>query len=137
MKPTNLELKHLAAYLPYELKLRNKWGDILTMTCSGVYGIGTLKQNTLKLKPILRPLSDLFDAAEEASGLEYIDLLMHFAECDVEIEFVDALKYEGRFKAMIKYAPYTLMQKLFEFHFDVFGLIDAGLAIDKNTLETN
>ena len=26
-------------------------------------------------------------------------------------------------------------QKLFEWHFDVFGLIDAGLAIDINTLE--
>lgn len=30
---------------------------------------------------------------------------------------------------------YELYQKLFEWHFDVFGLIDAGLAIDINTLK--
>jgi hypothetical protein len=134
MKPTKLELKHLAAYLPYNVQIAYLLLDgqksILDFEAANFFCSETEKL-------ILRPLSDLFDAAEEASGLEYIDLLMHFAECDVEIEFVDALKYEGRFKAMIKYAPYTLMQKLFEFHFDVFGLIDAGLAIDKNTLETN
>ena len=30
--------------------------------------------------------------------------------------------------------PHLVMIKLFEMHFDVFGLIDAGLAIDINTL---
>ena len=29
---------------------------------------------------------------------------------------------------------YWIAQKLFEWHFDVFGLIEAGLAIDINTL---
>jgi hypothetical protein len=30
---------------------------------------------------------------------------------------------------------YEDIVKLFEWHFDVFGLIDAGLAIDINTLD--
>lgn len=34
----------------------------------------------------------------------------------------------------INYLPFGVIQKLFEWHFDVFGLIDAGLAIDINTL---
>lgn len=30
--------------------------------------------------------------------------------------------------------PYWIVKKLYEFHFDVHGLIEKGLAIDKNTL---
>lgn len=35
----------------------------------------------------------------------------------------------------IVHESYLLMQKLIEWHFDVFGLIEKGLAIDINTLK--
>lgn len=35
----------------------------------------------------------------------------------------------------IVHESYLLMQKLIEWHFDVFGLIEKGLAVDINTLE--
>jgi len=33
--------------------------------------------------------------------------------------------------------PYFLVEKLFEWHFDVFGLIDDGLAIEEKRINTN
>ena len=36
------------------------------------------------------------------------------------------------FKA--KNTPYWIMEKLFKWHFDVFNLLEKGLAIDINTL---
>ena len=48
--------------------------------------------------------------------------------------------FESDFVANIMYSyygslSYSVMEKLFEWHFDVFGLIEQGLAIDINTLE--
>ena len=34
----------------------------------------------------------------------------------------------------IKYLPNGIVLQLFEWHFDVFGLIEKGIAIDINTL---
>ena len=34
----------------------------------------------------------------------------------------------------VLYLPYNIVSKLFENHFDVFGLIEKGLAIDINTI---
>jgi len=34
----------------------------------------------------------------------------------------------------IQYAPFSFIQKLLEWHFDIFGLIDAKLAVDINCL---
>ena len=69
--------------------------------------------------PILRPLSDL-PKEIEVNG-EKLVTLDYFA-CFLEFEYgINSIDY--------KYA-----QKLFEWHFDVFGLIDKGLAIDINTL---
>ncbi len=35
---------------------------------------------------------------------------------------------------MMKNCPYEVMEKLLSWHFDVFSLIEKGLAIDINTL---
>lgn len=41
----------------------------------------------------------------------------------------------GSYVTQVESLPYDLIQKLFEWHFDVFGLIEEGLAIDINTLK--
>jgi hypothetical protein len=35
----------------------------------------------------------------------------------------------------MRYLPNWTVEKLLEWHFDIYGLIEAGLAIDINTLE--
>lgn len=127
----NLELKHLAPYLPYELKVLCE-NQVYIMT------IGNLKnhlEEIVNIKPILRPLSDLTKQME-IDGLKTIPTFeleriypeFGFAVREIATTDVDILKIE------ITSIPYKIMEQLFEWHFDVFGLIDAGLAIDINTI---
>lgn len=111
-----------------------------------------------EIKPILRPLSDLTKEIE-VNGERFvpIEVLLKlnnktwFDKHDSKSKYSLILSESnyGRSKAFVKYhAPieiniihdfilhesFTLVQKLHEWHFDVFGLIDSGLAIDINTL---
>lgn len=135
-----LELKHLAPYLPYGLKImytqRNEKHDLyfhnITAICT--------EQN--HLKPILRPLSDLTNEIE-------IEGKIFVPKCELDCICRDLEFYSFNFKYFTvgnqdkNYGQeydlidiYNVMQKLFEWHFDVFGLIENGLAIDINTLES-
>ena len=37
----------------------------------------------------------------------------------------------------LKYLPYGVVEKLLEWHFDIFGLLEKGLAVDINTINKN
>jgi hypothetical protein len=125
-----LELKHLAPYLPYGLKIKTN-NQIRTLSI----GILTTTENSLSNiiygighKPILRPLSDLTKEVEvNGEKLVPIDKLA--------IQLFDTETQKIILKGEINGIPYWVMQKLFEWHFDVFGLIEEGLAIDINTLK--
>ena len=132
MSVEKLELKHLAPYLPYGLKC-----EILDYKCDYVgdkydtikgyyfygdspyfnfkHGRDHAGKNTTNFKPILRPLSDL-------KTFEIIDV-------DQVVEY--------RFNSvnLVKLNLYWQVELLFENHFDVFGLIEKGLAIDINTIK--
>ena len=75
------------------------------------------------IKPILRPLSDL--TKDEYSFIyEYemgYDSLEDFLKLDNESMLKNKFSYE-------------FLTELFHYHFDFFGLIPEGLAIDINTL---
>lgn len=126
-----LELKHLAPYLPYGLKMywENLVGEALTpwtLTPSKVK-FALEMQN----KPILRPLSD-FEHDDVIHVEEYLGLGQW---CDYYdqyfiIWFDDAQSVQE----LALQCPYVIMQYFFKHHFDVFGLIPQGLAIDINTL---
>ena len=114
-----LELKHLAPYLPYGLKvirentfIEDDFFTIYGATKDNIYinSDGNLVLLS-KVKPILRPLSDLTE-----------DLL-----CISWIENIQEKELESE-------CPYEVWQVLFENHFDVLGLIEKGLAININTL---
>ena len=122
-----LELKHLAPYLPYGLKciflneteLRSI--DFLTRRCSFTNGMScpVNHEGSHYFQPILRPLSDL-----KGSGLKLSSYTMQqTSNLTVGLEW-------GIFST----SPYTDLVILFENHFDVFGLIESGLAVDINTL---
>jgi hypothetical protein len=125
-----LELKHLAPYLPYRLKfVRGNSGYLeFVMDCAGscyIYSENKLRYDYRDVRPILRPLSDL------ATNNEVLDLL--YKECQGIDENID---YWCEFKGDMTNTSisFRASQILFKHHFDVFGLIEKGLAIDINTI---
>jgi hypothetical protein len=132
----NLELKHLASYLPYDLQMRNiedKTNHKLTIAHQ-TYDLSTvslypiLNEEFYKtFKPILLPLSNITNKQ-----------LKEFYQFDsVDMELIDIEEWKEELVNMIKgndKFQLSQFQKLFEWHFDVFGLIEKGLAVDINTL---
>jgi len=151
-----LELKHLAGYLPYGLKaydsrstielcasyllvddeFKNEFISICEITNGGKFWI----------KPILRPLSDLTKEIE-VNGEKFVPSKI------LENQYLSTsfwgtnsigsgiLGVDGKMKNLcfidneiIGECPYMIYEKLLSWHFDIYGLIENGLAIDINTL---
>lgn len=162
MKSEKLELKHLAGYLPYELMCLDLadgtdfWLDTLNID---MVVNESEHLNTIRL--YLRPLSDLTKEIE-VNGEKFIPALI-LAELSMGIENVDDIiknsdslgfdykivnKPFGKILKITRFDRWVLIisfneperckhyifQKFLEWHFDVFGLIEKGLAIDVNTL---
>jgi hypothetical protein len=148
-----LELKHLAPYLPYGLrgevrkphylKEENPIGELIKVEktedgvmvkiCSDINNEVFIRAGEFagedgwvyNFKPILRPLSDL--KKDEFS-------FIYENETDYE-SLRDWLNLDFESKLTLKYS-YLFWAELFRYYFDVFGLIEKGLAIDINTLES-
>ena len=131
-----LELKHLAPYLPYGLKgVCNEVTYLLTTEGGSTKEFGSLNGTAgLSMfieycKPILRPLSDLTKGEIFVDG----ELKNYFQEFELEkylpFDFYADTKY------WTQDLPYKIILEFLENHFDIFGLIPQGLAIDINTLE--
>ena len=139
-----LELKHLAAYLPYGVRCIKQSllfkGEPAYCELTGIY------ENSLDsyhvqvdfkghkegfplneyLNLILRPLSDL-EKKIEHNRERFVPSKLIFSH---PLEIYRCKKYP-------LYQSFKVVQKLLEWRFDVFGLIEAGLAIDVNTLNEN
>jgi len=134
-----LELKHLAGYLPYVL-MGKEDGNESVDKLLGIYGTGghslTLccrvnNHNTVDydctiddFKPILRPLSDLTKEIE-VDGVKFVPI-DRIAIYGSEYYLIEQIKI-GMLEVIV-------WQMLLEWHFDIYGLIEADLAIDINTL---
>jgi len=107
------------------------------------------------IKPILRPLSDMTDAEFKEA------ILLHWGiSRDIVEQKIDRVERRKELKQNVRYGtaiPYSAFDKegkhymtgtfstsslspdtllfLLSKHFDLFGLIEAGLAIDKTTLK--
>jgi hypothetical protein len=137
-----LTLEHLAPYLPYGLKMKvcdpfYKYEIMTLCDASGLsnIGISTVIDEPQDFKPILRPLSDLTKKIEDNGNkfvpIDYIN--QHYLKCTID---KDGIVNDGIDKYEILFLPYCLIKELLQLHFDVFGLIEKGLAIDINTLES-
>lgn len=74
--------------------------------------------------PMLRPLSDLINEIEH-NGKKFVPIEYHsFSHSKEEI-----IEFQNKF-AHYKSLKYGITERLFEWHFDVFGLIEKGLAVD-------
>jgi hypothetical protein len=141
-----LEIKHLAPYLPYNVKgifthlpngrefeltgiIINKDNDeyddnIDVSGKCGVYGGETADIESFK--PILRHMSD-YDKFESD-----FDLSTDFYSSHIDNRKELALLNSGSTTYLSDMI--TVTEWLFKHHFDVFGLIEKGLAIDINSL---
>ena len=110
-----LELKHLAPYLPYDIKMKYDidGGSVWKLDISNINAI------TEYDKPILIQVHNLTSADT-----------MNLLEC-LGVEWGIISKFNGDYLGL----PYKNIEKAFENHIDVFGLIPRGLAYDKHILE--
>lgn len=83
-----------------------------------------------RIKPILRPLSDL----TKEQGQELKDLVK--GSSMIKNHLVNSLiRVDLPLNYVISKTPYCIIEKLLEWGFDIFGLIKNGLAVDVNTIE--
>lgn len=151
-----LKLEQLACYLPYGLKFIyndapikiNEWelvslgkransNEFVALATRADYK-NQIHTTIELIKPILRPLSDLTNEIEH-NGEKFVpkDILYknHCGlEFDKDFEVDTYSSGEGGHNSYSLWEGYDVIQKLISWHFDIFGLIDAGLAIDINTL---
>lgn len=136
-----LELKHLAPYLPYKLKMKcpQRFRPNYKES-TGVYGVvyltgdlyADIENNTFNeavFLPILKPMEEVEIYFEALCGnLEHQDVTDYFdadflEERNVEINEIQYLNAEV--------LPYGTISVLLKHHFDIFGLINKGLAVSE------
>lgn len=141
-----VELKHIAPYLPYGLKVASERGikdGTATLNNQAISHIA-LYVRWNELQPILRPLSDLTKEIEH-NGEKFVpieELKEIFIKdpkkgCDHYREVMLLMDNEWTIQEVednIQKLPFEWVSNLFEWHFDVFDLIEKGLAININTL---
>jgi len=149
-----LELKYFAAYLPHKLKCTCIKSDSKFVKDFGIKEIiglsfninrecfvGIFQNSELdinKIIPFLHPLSDLTKEIE-VNGEKFFPierLRSEFSNIYFEIGILNSLVIKGKNENFIIYSSTILInEKLCEWHFDIFGLVDAGLAVDINTVK--
>lgn len=128
-----LKLKYLAGYLPYKLKILTN-SVIREMVCE-LSSIETGSKRTsitnvingIGHKPILHPLSDI---AKYCKDLGFVPIrkfydMRHVSDFELiawEKELIKDIKNDKEFKL-------SDFKKLYEWHFDIYGLIEKDLAI--------
>lgn len=137
-----LELKHLAPYEYLGLKIQcidkndQRYNSIFTLTQLHKHHkfVAVAGYNSFypyEFKPILRPLSDLTKEIK-IDGKKLTPCKMFSGRDNMLLDSTQRINnaYDSLYKL-----TYVTIERLFEWHFDVFGLIPEGLAIDINTLE--
>jgi len=97
-----------------------------------IYAYGDIQD----FKPILRPLSDLtkycddlgFVPIEELNDCEYIKYYIF----NNENKYFLLADIQDGYNIL---EPFSAKDRLLEWHFDIYGLIEQNLAIDKNTIK--
>ena len=136
-----MKLEHLAPYLPYGLKVQGQpTKEIVEL--GGLDGdiallVGRGRIDFFDIKPILHPLSELTKEIEHnGEKLKPIwklyDAIVGKGENSNIAEMI--LNRVLKKEIDIEVLPHFVYVKLFEWHFDVFGLIEKGEAIDINTI---
>lgn len=148
-KINEIQVEYIAPYLPYKLRMAfrdSETGNYIekgTMTSINYFASKTYSTKIAvdffdseyiwMYKPILRPMSLLFTLNEDGKENEWLCRL--YDECINPYPFFENsinnpsdLLYAMKLLEIAE-IPYTIVNKLFEWHFDVFNLIENDLAI--------
>ena len=138
-----LEIMHLAPSLPYGLmtdkgkllaldlsNTRNNELDATALISMGPVDLYDTDFRLSEFYSILRPISDLVieNSFNPEWNFIFEDYFDEYYAADNEIIL------EHTSNGDPEMFHYPVVQRLFEHHFDVFGLIEKGLAIDINSL---
>ncbi len=143
MKIMKLELKHLAPYLPYGVKYyTDGLGTSRKIECKNAQHV---IDNQELSKLILRPLSDLTREIDHNGKKQCVLDWWYDIEVSQRNDYEVLGKIPEYWKTVVDnielngfaHIDHGFMNILFEWHFDVFGLIPKGLAIDINTIDEN
>lgn len=167
MKETEkLELKQLTSYLPnglwwYDPETETQWstmsisstGSIVIQRCDEITTPETPVRKcifvnaTFGFKLILRSLSDLTKEievdGEKFNPRSELWQLLGGGYSSIEafendsFVFTMSISRDDEIINSVSKAPYEVIEKLFEWHFDVYGLIPKGLAYDFSKLSSN
>lgn len=136
----NLEIKHLAPYLQYNIKVKfSNFDTIYNLLSIGVkndFEIISENKNYFNnvgiegLKPILIPIKDLDKLIyEEFSKLDDFKISEYTSEI-IELFCFENTGFEEELELVnLQKLPYECIDFMFKNHYDVFGLIEKGLAI--------
>ena len=118
-----------APYLPYDVKglvtYENKTFERELSLRNLAYLLDNLR--TVKVKLILHPISEFIYNPEK-----YQEIRDNMSEC--EFESLRDSFVEFPCKNKLDHVSYSTVTFLIKNHFDVFGLIELGYAVDINTL---
>ncbi len=126
-----LTIKEIAPYLPYDLEVLYKDRFVTDLT---IHTINFILKEDCKL--VLRPLSDLTKEIEH-NGERFVPMIKLaelFEMNTIEYGVIATNIPNPNSEWGIGYVRYEAVQKLLEWHFDIFGLIDKNLAVDFNTV---
>jgi hypothetical protein len=131
-----LQTKEITPYLPFKLKCQVKdLGKTIEAELHSVYADGTCTFcDTVEsekgfdwIKPILKPLS-VFECDHIIQVKDHLGLGQW---CDHYDQYFDAWFDDAEsIQKLVLQCPYEIMQFFLECHFDVFGLIKKGLAVE-------
>ena len=133
-----LKTKHLTPYLPYGLQVEYR-GEVTTLDALDVEGGAFVGKNRMvsfidlkHIKPILRPLSSvLWSEATYINNLLDTGVFLFVDDAGyAQIGITKHVQSEGDATVSLSNIL-TASEYLFKKHFDVFGLINKGLAVEK------
>ncbi len=135
-----MKIEHASAYLPYNLTFYHKWSynKNIEIVLNELGRNGYAEFTNMEgpwiidyLQPILVPISD-FDYSSLSEVKEFVGNENWCQTYDnyFDVFFLDALN--GKYQLFN--TPYPIFQYFLSKHFDVFGLIDSGIAVNRNTL---
>ena len=133
-----LELKDIVGYLPYKLEIKVGSKILIMGSAEFESNIQTVIQIE-NIKPLLLPLS-MLNQEIEVNGERFIPIELLDKETYIDYELstkgnlVEKYDYGSVILEETGVYPYWIIQKLYEWHFDLHSLIDKNLAIDITTL---
>ena len=158
-----LELKHLSPYLPFELEIQVAGENVdddpeglpRIFTMAGIVDgevirnnkgyISNVEEEIEDVFPILRPLSDLSSLGDDKIQINEHTINKILGYGDVEfssykgdLDFIHEGDPDQRYDSSktISFNTFEMARtELLKGHFDIFGLIEKGLAIDINTIK--